>query len=288
MVGWYGEFCHKVDTCFLKPCAPYAICSNTDDEEGRICYCNGGSGKPCLFDSSLFLGKVCMSYPWIRWAIHLGLECYQVQDPCDPSPCHNGGVCTRTGSHLEQFLCECKEFWYGPTCDQRQSACAWEKRTLANNNDSSTEVCLNGGVCQDNPIEFGYTCLCSSGWKGKRCEEPDVSRVVWSDFAPLSSENNAYWSLLHFSIQLSLWLQPWYRLFWSWWPFSFYLFGELDGEFTLSFYSCLIIASSFIYRLVLIGSICRAWHTTLLDHKFNLLTQHFLPTFASESDQIIL
>ncbi|KAL5112089.1 Neurogenic locu protein delta [Taenia crassiceps] len=148
--GWYGKFCHKVDNCFLKPCAPYAICSNTDDEEGRICYCNGGSG----------------------------LECYQVQDPCDPSPCHNGGVCTKTGSHLEQFLCECKEFWYGPTCDQRHSACEWEKRILDSDTNSSTEVCLNGGVCQDNPTEFGYTCLCSSGWKGKHCEEPDYTAVI--------------------------------------------------------------------------------------------------------------
>ncbi|KAL5968889.1 Neurogenic locu protein delta [Taenia solium] len=148
--GWYGDFCDKVDNCFLKPCAPYAICSNTDDEEGRICYCNGGSG----------------------------LECYQVQDPCDPSPCHNGGVCEKTGLHLEQFLCECKEFWYGPTCDQRHSACVWEKRALANDINSTTEVCLNGGVCQDNPVEFGYTCLCSSGWKGKRCEEPNYTAVI--------------------------------------------------------------------------------------------------------------
>ncbi|KAH9285732.1 Neurogenic locus protein delta [Echinococcus granulosus] len=148
--GWYGELCHKLDTCFLKPCAPYASCSNTDDEEGRVCYCNGGSGP----------------------------ECYQVHDPCNPSPCHNGGGCTKTGPHLEQFLCECEEPWYGPTCDQRHSACAWERKALASGTNSSTEVCLNGGVCKDNPIEFGYNCLCSSGWKGQHCEEPDYTAVI--------------------------------------------------------------------------------------------------------------
>uniref|UniRef100_A0A5K3F2S2 Delta-like protein n=1 Tax=Mesocestoides corti TaxID=53468 RepID=A0A5K3F2S2_MESCO len=43
--GWRGEFCALIDSCFLKPCAPHARCLNTDDAEGRICYCNAGSGE---------------------------------------------------------------------------------------------------------------------------------------------------------------------------------------------------------------------------------------------------
>ncbi|VUZ46200.1 unnamed protein product [Hymenolepis diminuta] len=149
--GWYGELCNKADMCFLKPCAPYARCSNTDTEEGRICYCNDGSGP----------------------------ECYQVPDPCEPPPCKNGGVCSKTGPHLEQFVCECKKSWYGPTCEQRYSACALKEQTLrAIGVNSSEEVCLNGGICQDDPIEFDFTCACPSGWKGEHCEERDYSVAI--------------------------------------------------------------------------------------------------------------
>nr|CUU98186.1 hypothetical transcript [Hymenolepis microstoma] len=128
--------------CFLKPCAPYARCTNTDTEEGRICYCNGGSGP----------------------------ECYQVPDPCEPSPCQNNGECSKTGPHLDQFVCECKSPWYGPTCQQRYSACADAMTT--------EEACLNGGVCQDDPNEFAFTCICPIGWKGDRCEDKDYTAAI--------------------------------------------------------------------------------------------------------------
>uniref|UniRef100_A0A0R3X7H6 Delta-like protein n=1 Tax=Hydatigena taeniaeformis TaxID=6205 RepID=A0A0R3X7H6_HYDTA len=59
-----------------------------------------------------------------------------------------------------------------------RSACEWEKELLTSGTNSSTEICQNGGVCQDNPTEFGYTCLCSSGWKGQHCEEADYTAVV--------------------------------------------------------------------------------------------------------------
>ncbi|KAM7541640.1 hypothetical protein Aperf_G00000035431 [Anoplocephala perfoliata] len=148
--GWYGDLCDRPDACFLRPCAPYARCSNTDTEEGRICYCNGGSGP----------------------------ECYQVQNPCDPSPCDNGGVCSRAGPHLEQFVCECREPWYGPTCDQRYSACAYERQNRMNTTNSTEEICLNGGVCQDDPNEFAYTCVCPGGWKGPRCDHKDYTAAI--------------------------------------------------------------------------------------------------------------
>uniref|UniRef100_A0A5K3FNY3 EGF-like domain-containing protein n=1 Tax=Mesocestoides corti TaxID=53468 RepID=A0A5K3FNY3_MESCO len=43
--------------------------------------------------------------------------------------------------------------------------------------DSDTEVCLNGGKCQDHLTNCTYFCLCTRGWKGAHCEEPDYNVV---------------------------------------------------------------------------------------------------------------
>ena len=37
--------------------------------------------------------------------------------------------------------------------------------------------CLNGGTCHEEESGKGYTCECSSGWKGQRCEEESVAGV---------------------------------------------------------------------------------------------------------------
>ncbi|CAH3171515.1 unnamed protein product, partial [Porites lobata] len=37
--------------------------------------------------------------------------------------------------------------------------------------------CLNGGTCHEEESGQGYTCECSSGWKGQRCEEESVAGV---------------------------------------------------------------------------------------------------------------
>ena len=73
--------------------------------------------------------------------------------------------------------------WYGPTCNYRYSACAWQKDVLENASSSSNEVCLNGGTCQENPVNFGYICNCPRGWKGQRCEEPDVRLLIPRSFS---------------------------------------------------------------------------------------------------------
>ncbi|CAH3171517.1 unnamed protein product, partial [Porites lobata] len=38
--------------------------------------------------------------------------------------------------------------------------------------------CLNGGTCREEESGQGYTCECSSGWKGQRCEEESVAACI--------------------------------------------------------------------------------------------------------------
>lgn len=111
----------------------------------------------------------------------LGPECYQPMDACNPSPCQNGGKCSKAGPHLQQFLCECVNHWYGPTCTKLYSACNSTREALLSTMNLGSDVCLNGGRCIDHPSLFKYSCECGSGWKGARCETPDV-RILPDSF----------------------------------------------------------------------------------------------------------
>lgn len=78
-------------------------------------------------------------------------SCAPVSDPCNPSPCKNGGQCY-------YGKCICSGACYGPTCETCVDPC-------------SPNPCQNEGTC-DNGV-----CTCTKGCTGKYCEEPDTSVV---------------------------------------------------------------------------------------------------------------
>ena len=83
-----------------------------------------------------------------------GRKCELRQNPCDPTPCHNGATCSRQGS---DFHCTCPSGFQGKRCDQERSrAC-------------EQAPCRNGGSCQETP-EGAYFCLCRPGYRGSQCE----------------------------------------------------------------------------------------------------------------------
>lgn len=111
-----------------------------------------------------------------------GPECYKVVDICNPSPCTNGGVCEKTGPHLQQFVCMCPQYHYGEVCAERNSSCEVTANRLSRKTSDfsygKAEICLNGGICVDHPTEFAHSCQCLGGWKGEFCEIADVSAFL--------------------------------------------------------------------------------------------------------------
>ncbi|XP_067114807.1 EGF-like repeat and discoidin I-like domain-containing protein 3 [Osmerus mordax] len=79
--------------------------------------------------------------------------------PCQPNPCHHGGVCeaidTQRGDAFLGYLCHCSPGYTGVHCQHNVNEC-------------ESAPCLNGGVCTD--LEANYTCVCSGEFSGRNCQ----------------------------------------------------------------------------------------------------------------------
>ncbi len=49
------------------------------------------------------------------------------------------------------------------------NACDLEEARLGHS------LCENGGLCASREGDTRTACLCEDGWKGRRCEEPEVT-----------------------------------------------------------------------------------------------------------------
>lgn len=82
-----------------------------------------------------------------------GPTCEMVdEDPCDPNPCENDGTCSLVDGAL---VCECEPGFEGETCETEIDECA-------------DEPCQNGGICTDEVA--GFSCECPTGFGGDACE----------------------------------------------------------------------------------------------------------------------
>ena len=83
----------------------------------------------------------------------------------DQCACSSDSFCV--GSNNNQSICLCPLTKMGPRC-LLQSLC-------------QTTVCMNDGLCVPNDVEspFGdFTCICSEGFSGNRCEKNDTKIVI--------------------------------------------------------------------------------------------------------------
>ena len=87
--------------------------------------------------------------------------CYNVAthllftDPCESSPCKNGGKCI---SGNGEWTCNCTSQYFGLNCEYERNPCQYIK-------------CLNGGTCHPTLDFTSYKCACSKGFQGVLCHE---------------------------------------------------------------------------------------------------------------------
>jgi hypothetical protein len=170
-LGWGGLLCNEPieveDHCEPNPCE-HGVCENQND--GYDCECElGWGGAKC--DDEIPIVDHCESEPCehgvcinksesyecscdLGWS---GKDCDVEKDPCDPSPCQNGGSCSPS---LDGAVCECLAGFTGPKCNQVvEDAC-------------TPNPCMNG-TCESTLA--GAVCDCDAGWSGTHCdvETPD-------------------------------------------------------------------------------------------------------------------
>ena len=92
-------------------------------------------------------------------------------NPCDSSPCKNGGTCENKGDTL---TCNCTAMFYGKTCELRKAPgvqgpmCKGPNCEGKGSNPCDSSPCKNGGNCESKGDTF--TCNCAAMFYGKTCE----------------------------------------------------------------------------------------------------------------------
>ncbi|KAL1021294.1 hypothetical protein UPYG_G00011350 [Umbra pygmaea] len=87
-------------------------------------------------------------------------------NPCQPNPCKNGGVCQV--KEAEMFHCKCVNSYSGPTCADTHNPCEPNR-------------CHPSSQCQVQP-EGGYKCECSMGREGRHCEKVSVKKGTYMPY----------------------------------------------------------------------------------------------------------
>ncbi|RMZ92982.1 jagged-2, partial [Brachionus plicatilis] len=82
------------------------------------------------------------------------MRCESYQNPCEQSPCENGGSCSLRNDSRLGYHCHCPKEFTGQNC------------SLANT--CQNVGCLNGGLCEQ--LLNSTVCLCMVGYSGDFCQ----------------------------------------------------------------------------------------------------------------------
>ena len=210
--GFTGENCSiNIDDCSPSICQNNGTCEDRVDD--FICSCpDTYTGKTCERQSSCspeqdncrnsglciasstegIIETSCECLPG-----YTGLMCESEIDECLSDPCENNGICIDL---IGRFRCLCPPGFTGDQCQTDEDLCA---TSLCQNGARCTETaggtstvcfcrngftgdlcqtninecldteCLNGGTCVDGIA--AYSCNCTDGFMGERCEIPMFS-----------------------------------------------------------------------------------------------------------------
>lgn len=103
-------------------------------------------------------------------------------DNCNPNPCRNGGDCRNN-------RCSCRRGFSGRRCETGQAHFKKPSYSIFNliflfiySTDNRVNFCdarpCIHGTC--NAIEYGYTCQCNYGYRGRNCDIVDDSKLFSS------------------------------------------------------------------------------------------------------------
>uniref|UniRef100_A0A5K3F864 Delta-like protein n=3 Tax=Mesocestoides corti TaxID=53468 RepID=A0A5K3F864_MESCO len=147
-LGWGGRHCNQeVKSCeqATQLLGQMPVCLN-----GGICR-NGNESNYYCQCPHLWTGPRC-----------------EIFNICAIEDCSGHGTCMPSKSQRSGFECKCNKGWSGPQCSNKTSTpCQIAGQRLLTN---TSMVCLHGGVCVDHSNGVDFSCICLSGWSGKRCE----------------------------------------------------------------------------------------------------------------------
>ncbi|CAH1779630.1 unnamed protein product [Owenia fusiformis] len=214
--GYHGEYCELTqNACDSSPCHNGGQCHPTETGfecdcvglwKGRVCnieYKPNCNINPCLQGGQCYLSSSssqgyecrCPDLPDVTW----GQNC-DIVNPCDSSPCINGGTCVRLPGRF--FECGCNLPYTGPRCETLITTTTEATTTVVTTTEpTTTEItipdfcshvnCYNGGECT-NEVD-GFRCKCPLKFTGLYCKKEKLKEeFVYNVLVRLEMRYNPY------------------------------------------------------------------------------------------------